>query len=178
MHRPLLSFIKNIAITGKVTARTFYGVDGWAACHNSDIWAMSNPVGDFGNGDPVWACWNMGGTWLSTHLWQHYLFTGDLKFLKNEGYDLMKGAALFCLEWMVEDKKGQLITSPSTSPENLYKTPDGYNGATLYGGTADLAMIRECFLQTIQASKVLNVDADFRNRLEVALDKNASVPDR
>ena len=171
MHLPLLSFIKNIATTGKVTAKTFYGVDGWAACHNSDIWAMSNPVGDFGNGDPVWACWNMGGTWLSTHLWQHYLFTGDLKFLKNEGYDLMKGAALFCLEWMVEDQKGQLITSPSTSPENIYKTPEGYNGGTLYGGTADLAMIRECFLQTIKASKVLNVDADFRERLEVALAK-------
>ena len=171
MHRPLLSFIKNIATTGKVTAKTFYGVDGWAACHNSDIWAMSNPVGDFGNGDPVWACWNMGGTWLSTHLWQHYLFTGDQKFLKNEGYDLMKGAALFCLEWLVEDKNGQLITSPSTSPENLYKTPDGYIGATMYGGTADLAMIRESFKQTIQASKVLNIDADFRNRLEVALAK-------
>jgi len=171
MHQPLLSFIKNIATTGKVTAKTFYGVDGWAACHNSDIWAMSNPVGDFGKGDPVWACWNMGGTWLSTHLWQHYLFTGDTKFLKNEGYDLMKGAALFCLEWMIEDKKGQLITSPSTSPENIYKTPDGYTGGTFYGGTADLAMIRESFQQTIQASKVLNVDADFRNRLEVALAK-------
>jgi len=171
MHQPLLGFIKNIATTGKVTARTFYGVDGWAACHNSDIWAMSNPVGDFGNGDPVWACWNMGGTWLSTHLWQHYLFTKDLKFLKNEGYEPMKGAALFCLEWMVEDKKGQLITSPSTSPENQFKTPDGYTGSTLYGGTADLAMIRESFLQTIQASKVLNVDADFRSRLESALAK-------
>ena len=169
MHQSMLGFIKNVASTGKITARTFYGVNGWTACHNSDIWAMSNPVGDFGNGDPVWACWNMGGAWLSTHIWQHYLFTKDLKFLKNEGYDLMKGAAQFCLEWLVEDKNGQLITSPSTSPENLYKTADGYIGATLYGGTADLAMIRECFQQTIQASKVLNVDADFRNKLEVAL---------
>jgi alpha-L-fucosidase 2 len=169
MHQPMLSFIKNIATTGKVTAKTFYGANGWVACHNSDIWAMSNPVGDFGNGDPVWACWNMGGTWLSTHLWQHYLFTQDRKFLKNEGYPLMKGAAQFCLEWLVEDKNGNLITSPSTSPENTYKTPEGYVGATLYGGTADLAMIRECFLQTIEASKILNVDADFRNRLEQAL---------
>ena len=60
MHQSMLSFIKNVASTGKVTAKTFYGVNGWVACHNSDIWAMSNPVGDFGNGDPVWACWNMG----------------------------------------------------------------------------------------------------------------------
>lgn len=170
MHQPLLSFIGNLAETGKITAKTFYGIDeGWAACHNSDIWAMSNPVGDFGNGNPVWACWNMGGTWLSTHLWQHYLFTHDIDFLKNYGYKLMKGAAGFCLNWLVKDKNGELITSPSTSPENKYVTPDGYVGATLYGGTADLAMIRECFEQTIAASKVLNTDADFSEKLELAL---------
>ena len=171
MHRPLLGFIKNVESTGTITAKTFYGANGWVVCHNSDIWAMSNPVGDFGNGDPSWACWNMGGAWLSTHLWQHYLFTKDLKFLKNEGYELMKGAAQFCLDWLVEDKNGKLITSPSTSPENLYKTPEGYVGATMYGGTADLAMIRECFQQTIQASKILNQDADFRGKLEQALGK-------
>jgi alpha-L-fucosidase 2 len=168
-HQPLLSFIKNLASTGKVTAKTFYGVNGWTVCHNSDIWAMSNPVGDFGKGDPSWANWNMGGAWLSTHLWEHYQFTHDLKFLKDGAYELMKGAALFCLEWLVEDKNGKLITSPSTSPENIYKTPDGYAGATLYGGTADLAMIRECFRNTIQASKLLNQDAEFRGKLETAL---------
>lgn len=170
-HTPLLSFIKNVATTGKVTAKTFYGVNGWTACHNSDIWAMSNPVGDFGTGDPNWANWNMAGTWLSTHLWEHYQFTGDTKFLKDEAYDLMKGAAQFCLEWMVEDKNGQLITSPSTSPENKFITPNGYQGSTLYGGTADLAMIRECFIQTISASKILNTDIEFRNKLEQALKK-------
>ncbi|MBA4410154.1 MAG: glycoside hydrolase family 95 protein [Bacteroidota bacterium] len=170
-HWPLLSFIKNLATTGKITARTYYGVNGWTVCHNSDIWAMSNPVGDFGTGDPNWANWNMGGAWLSTHLWEHYQFTQDLKFLKNDAYELMKGAALFCLEWLVEDKNGKLITSPSTSPENIYKTPEGYVGATLYGGSADLAMIRECFQQTIQASKVLNQDAGFRSKLEEALSK-------
>lgn len=170
-HLPLLSFIKNVASTGKITAKTFYGVNGWTVCHNSDIWAMSNPVGDFGSGDPNWANWNMAGAWLSTHLWEHYQFTRDTKFLKDEAYDLMKGAAQFCLEWLVEDKNGQLITSPSTSPENKFITPDGYQGSTLYGGTADLAMIRECFLQTIQASKVLNQDVDFRSKLEVALSR-------
>lgn len=171
LHRPLLSFIKNVASTGAVTAKTFYGVNGWCVCHNSDIWAMSNPVGDFGSGDPNWANWNMGGAWLSTHLWEHYQFTQDNKFLKDEAYNLMKGAAQFCLEWLVEDKKGFLVTSPSTSPENLYITPDGYKGATLYGGSADLAMIRECFLQTIKASEILDVDADFRMKLKNAYDK-------
>jgi alpha-L-fucosidase 2 len=169
MHEPLLSFIENVSTTGKVTAKTFYGVGGWTACHNSDIWAMSNPVGDFGSGDPVWANWNMGGAWLSTHLWEHYLFTQDKKYLQNHAYNIMRGAAQFCLEWLVEDKNGNLITSPSTSPENRYITPDGYHGATFYGGTADLTMIRECMTQTVQAAKILNTDANFRKKLEEAL---------
>jgi len=169
MHLPLLGFIRNVSQTGAITARTFYGVNGWAECHNSGIWAMSNPVGDFGHGDPMWANWNMGGAWLSTHLWEHYSFTQDRTFLKNEAYEIMKGAAQFCLEWLVEDKEGKLITSPSTSPENKYVTPDGYHGETLYGGTADLAMIRECFRNTIQAATLLNTDADFRGQLEQAL---------
>ncbi|MGE5426723.1 MAG: glycosyl hydrolase family 95 catalytic domain-containing protein [Methylococcaceae bacterium] len=170
MHNSLLGFIKNVSETGKVTARTFYGINGWAACHNSDIWAMSNPVGN-GTNEPMWACWNMGGAWLSTHLWEHYQYTQDKDFLKNHAYELMKGAAQFCLEWMVEDKNGKLITCPSTSPENKYVTPDGFHGATLYGGTADLAMIRACLSQTAEASKVLNVDADFRQKLESALSR-------
>lgn len=169
MHLPLLSFIENISTTGKVTAETFYGVGGWAACHNSDIWAMSNPVGNFGKGNPVWANWNMGGTWLSTHLWEHYIFTQDEEFLRDKGYDIMKAAAQFCLEWLVEDENGMLITSPSTSPENLYINTEGYRGATLYGATADLAMIRESFEQTIKASKILGVDEDFRLKLKEAL---------
>ena len=172
MHLPLLSFIKNLSVTGKVTAKTFYGIDeGWAAAHNSDIWAMTNPVGNFGKEEPMWACWNMAGAWLSTHIWEHYVFTQDKNYLKNEGYEIMKGASQFCLQWLVEDKNGNLITSPSTSPENQYLTPDGFVGATLYGGTADLAMILECFDKTIKASKVLNVDAEFRTKLETALSK-------
>ena len=170
MHEPLLGFIENIAATGKITAKTFYGMEGWAACHNSDIWAMSNPVGDFGQGHPVWANWNMGGTWLSTHLWEHYLFTQDEVFLRRV-YPTMKGAAEFCLGWLVEDQDKNLITSPSTSPENLYLTPENYKGATLYGATADLAMIREIFMHCIKASELLNLDSDFRKHLEKALDQ-------
>ncbi len=169
MHLSMLGFIKNISETGKITAKTFYGTNGWVACHNSDIWAMSNPVGDFGQGDPVWANWNMGGAWLSTHLWEHYLFTKDINFLKNEAYETMRGAAQFCLEWLVEDKEGKLITSPSTSPENKYITPSGYHGATCYGGTADLAMIRACMQQAVEASIILDQDADLRQKLKTAL---------
>lgn len=170
LHQPLLDFIGNLSQTGKITAQNFYGVGGWAACHNSDIWAMSNPVGGFGQGSPVWANWNMGGTWLSTHLWEHYNFSQDTTFLQIQGYPLMKGAAQFCLEWLVEDEKGKLITSPSTSPENTFITPGAYRGATLYGATADLAMIRELFTQTLKAGEILQCDPDFREKLKTALE--------
>ncbi|MBN2709956.1 MAG: hypothetical protein JXR46_13020 [Calditrichaceae bacterium] len=171
MHQPLLSFIKNLSETGAITAKTFFGINGWTACHNSDIWAMSNPVGDFSQGDPVWANWYMAGAWLSAHLWEHFLFTQDTVFLSIDAYDLMKGAAQFCLEWLIEDKEGRIITSPCTSPENRYITDDGYHGATLYGCTADLAMIRECFQNTIKASLLLNRDAGFREKLVKSLER-------
>lgn len=171
MHLPLLSFIENLASTGKVTANTFYGVGGWSAGHNSDIWAMSNPVGDFGTGHPAWANWNMGGVWLSTHLWEHYSFTQDTDFLINKAYPLMKGASEFCMEWLVEDDNGYLITSPSTSPENFYRTPEGYVGATLYGATSDLAMIRELFTQTMKASQIIDIDSDFRQTLKSNIER-------
>lgn len=172
MHMPLLSFIKNLSVTGQVTAKTFYGVnEGWASAHNSDIWAMSNPVGNFGKEDPSWACWPLSGAWLSTHIWEHYIFTQDKAYLEKQGYPLMKGAAQFLLGWMVVDKKGNLITSPSTSPENKFISPDGFIGATAYGGTADLAMIRECFDKTIKAAEVLNSDVEFRVKLQEAMAK-------
>lgn len=169
MHQSFLSFIENLEKTGRITAKTFYNAPGWACHHNSDIWAMTNPVGDFGNGNPEWANWNMGGVWASTHLWEHYAFTQDKKFLAEKAYPLMKGAAEFCLAMLVEDDKGNYITSPSTSPENYYKTPSGFRGATLYGGTADLGMIRELFLDLVAAQKVLQTDPAFQQQLEKSL---------
>ena len=169
MHVPLLGFIENLSKTGKITAKTFFGIGGWTANHNSDIWAMSNPVGDFGQGKPKWANWPMGGAWLSTHLWEHYTFTQDKDFLTTHGYPLMKDASEFCLEWLVEDKDGYLITSPSTSPENTFITSDGYKGGTFYGGSADIAIIKELFIQTVKASEVLQTDVEFRKKLKEAL---------
>ncbi|MEN9381898.1 MAG: Alpha-L-fucosidase [Bacteroidota bacterium] len=169
MHLPFLQFIDNLATTGKITAKTFYNMPGWVTHHNSDIWAMSNPVGDFGNGDPSWANWPMGGTWASTHLWQHYLYTGDKLFLEKQAYPLMKGAAEFCLAWLVQDNNGKYITSPSTSPENKFITPTGYEGATSFGSTADLAMIRELFLNIIAAQKILNTDPTFVEKINTTL---------
>lgn len=158
MHMPLMGFMKNLAQTGTATARNYYGVDqGWCLAHNSDIWAMTNPVG-LQSGDPSWANWNMGGTWLSTHIWEHFLYTRDTSFLR-EYYPVLQGAARFCMDWLVE-KEGKLVTSPSTSPENMYRTPGGFCGATLYGGTADLAMIRECLTDYQRAQATLHLHDD------------------
>lgn len=171
MHQPFLDFIQSLSQTGAITAKTFYNMPGWVAHHNSDIWAMSNPVGDFGKGDPGWANWPMGGVWASSHLWEHFEYVNDTAFLKNYAYPLMKGAAVFCLNWLIKDTAGHLITSPSTSPENYYKMPDGYQGPTFYGGTADLAMIRELFIDLLKAQKVLRNDLYFINEVETALNQ-------
>ena len=171
MHQSFLSFIENLEKTGRITAKTFYNLPGWTCHHNSDIWAMTNPVGDFGGGSPSWANWPLGGAWASAHLWEHYLYTQDKKFLAEKAYPLMKGAAEFCLAWLIPDSKGRLITSPSTSPENRFITPTGYKGETAYGGTADLAMIRELFLDMIQAEQLLKKDPAFQKSLEDALAK-------
>ena len=171
MHQSFLSFIENLEKTGRITAKTFYNLPGWTCHHNSDIWAMTNPVGDFGGGSPSWANWPLGGAWASAHLWEHYLFSQDKKFLAEKAYPLMKGAAEFCLAWLIPDSKGRLITSPSTSPENRFITPTGYKGETAYGGTADLAMIRELFLDMIQAEQLLKKDPAFQKSLEDALAK-------
>lgn len=169
MQYPLIEFIANLSKTGRKTAKDYYGVErGWCLGHNSDIWAMTCPVG-LNEGDPSWACWTMGGTWLSTHIWEHYLFTLDKEFLR-EFYPVLKGAAEFCMDWLVE-KDGKLVTSPGTSPENKYITPDGYVGATSYGNTSDLAMIRECLMDAAEASKVLGVDKTFRKRIKKTLSR-------
>ncbi len=171
MHQPMLGFIENLSKTGAVTAKNFYNAKGWCVAHNSDIWAMSNPVGNFGEGSTSWANWNMGGAWLATHLWEHYTFTQDKAFLTTKAYNLMRGAAAFCLDMLVDDGRGHLVTSPGTSPENVFITPTGYVGATAYGTTADLAMIRELFLQTIEASKIIGKDEAFRKILAEKLIK-------
>lgn len=167
----MLPWIDAVAKNGAETARAYYGVDrGWCCGHNSDIWAMSCPVG-LHDGHPMWACWNMGGAWLASHIWEHYLFGGDKAELERY-YPALKGAAEFCLGWLVEHD-GQLITAPSTSPENQYVLPSGYHGATLYGAAADLAMVRQCLSDARDAAAVLGVDADFQAEANDAIERLA-----
>ena len=157
MAQPLDGFIQSLAANGVYTAKNYYGIgEGWCSSHNSDIWAMTNPVGEK-NESPMWANWNMGGAWLVNTLWERYQFTQDKTYLQTVAYPLMKGAARFCLRWLIENPKqpGELITAPSTSPENEYRTDKGYHGVTCYGGTADLAIIRELLINTVAAGRIL-----------------------
>ncbi len=165
MHRPMLEFIKNTAVTGAVTAKEFYHARGWAVHHNSDIWALSNPVGDIGNGDPKWANWTMGSPWLAQHLWMHYQFTKDKTFLQQTAYPLMKGAAQFCLDFLVEDKNGFLVTAPSLSPENNFYDDNGKTGSVSIATTMDMSIIWDLFTNIIEAATELNSDKAYREMI-------------
>jgi alpha-L-fucosidase 2 len=168
LHTPLIDYIEKISVTGKETAKNFYGAKGWTLNHNTDIWATTNPV----SGSPSWANWPVGGAWLSQHLWEHYQFTGDKSFLEKKAYPLMKGAAEFCLDWLVENKEGLLVTAPSTSPENIFITEKGFKGSVSVATTMDMSIIRDLFSNVIAASIVLEADPQFRQTL---LDKQAKL---
>ncbi|MCW3118723.1 MAG: alpha-L-fucosidase [Chitinophagaceae bacterium] len=170
-HEPLFDFIRELSVNGAKTAQTNYGISpGWVAHHNSDIWAMTNPVGAQGQ-LPGAFCWQMGGAWLSTHLWEHYAYTFDKKFLRETGYPLMKGAAQFLLKWLIQDPESKyLVTAPSTSPENGFFI-DGKKHFITRASTMDMSITRELFTDVLKASKVLKVDPDFSTQLSDALNK-------
>lgn len=170
-HQPLLDFIANLAKTGSKTAEVNYGARGWVAHHNSDIWCQSAPVGNFGDGDPVWANWPMAGPWLCQHLWEHYQFTDDLTFLRQEAYPVMKEAALFCLDWLQEEPDGSLISSPSSSPEHKFVAPNGDLLGISKGCTMDHALIWDLFTHCIEAGKLLGIDVVFREELIASKDR-------
>lgn len=163
---PLFTLMENLAENGRHTARNYYGIHrGWCSSHNSDIWAMTNPVGEKSE-NPKWANWNLGFAWLTQSLWEHYAYTMDKDFLRNTAYPLMRGASEFVSDWLIENPKlpGELITAPSTSPENTYML-DGYQGETCYGGTADLAIIRELLNNTLHAADILGINNDLTHEL-------------
>ncbi|KAB8145522.1 glycoside hydrolase family 95 protein [Chloroflexia bacterium SDU3-3] len=166
-HQPLLDFIRDLSVSGADTARVNYGCRGWVAHHNADLWRQSAPPGD-GSFRPVWSIWPMGGAWLCQHLWERFLFGGDLAYLRDHAYPVMRGAAQFCLDWLVEDGKGHLATAPSTSPENAFATPEGVVADASIGCTMDMAIIWDLFGGCIEASQILGVDVAFREELAAA----------
>jgi alpha-L-fucosidase 2 len=156
-HEALLKMLEDVAVSGARTAKEHYGAKGWVLHHNMDIWLGTAPINASDHG-----IWVTGGAWLSSHFWEHYLFTGDKEYLAKHGYPVMKGAAEFFLDYLIEDPRNDkkwLISGPSNSPEI---------GGLVMGPTMDHQIIRNLFECCIEASRVLDVDADLRARLEAA----------
>lgn len=174
-HQPLLSFIEELATNGAETAKVNYGIhEGWVAHHNSDLWAKTSPVGHFEADKTYYPgafCWQMGGAWLSLHLWEHFQYTQDRVFLREKAYPLMKGAAQFMLNWLVEDpQSGFLVTAPSTSPENVYN----FNGQKYSIGkatTMDISIVRELFKAVLSAAQQLDYDSAFQDQVRNSMSR-------
>ena len=167
-HQPLLNFITELSVMGRQTAAVNYGCRGWVAHHNADLWRQTAPTGGFGNDDPVWALWPMAAAWLCQHAWEHFSFGGDRNYLRTSAYPVMKDAALFCLDWLIQDARGRLVTAPSTSPENKFKLPNGQALAVSIASTCDLSIIWDLFSNCIEAAHILDIDSDFCASLEAA----------
>ncbi len=171
-HQPLFDFMKELAVNGGKTVKVNYNIDkGWVAHHNSDLWAKTSPAGGYywdPKGMPRWSAWPMSGAWFSTHLFEHYQFTGDKQFLKQTAYPLMKGAAEFMLQWLVKDEKtGSLVTNPSTTPENTVKI-QGKEYQLSKASTMDMSILRQLFADLIRSSEALNTDSAFKTELLAA----------
>ncbi len=159
---PLFRMLKECAVGGAQTAHDMYGRRGWVMHHNTDLWRITYPV----DGRAQAAFWPMAAAWFSSHLWEHYLFTGDKQFLADEAYPLMKGAAEFCSDWLIDAGDGTLVTPVSTSPENRFKVDDGKTSSVSMGSTMDMGIIRELFTRVIEASELLNRDQSLRKELQ------------
>ncbi|WP_312992319.1 glycoside hydrolase family 95 protein [Chryseobacterium flavum] len=153
MHEPLIQMIKDLSETGRETAKTMYNSRGWVAHHNTDIWRITGVV-DFANA----GMWPMGGAWLSQHLWEKYLYSGDKNYLRTI-YPVLKSAAQFYEDFLIEEPAHHwLVASPSMSPENI---PQGHQGSALAAGnTMDNQLMFDLFTKTKKAAQILNTDAD------------------
>ncbi|RYG20683.1 MAG: glycoside hydrolase family 95 protein [Chitinophagaceae bacterium] len=160
LNDPLFAKIKALADKGAITAKNYYNANGWVLHHNTDLWNGTAPINASNHG-----IWVTGAAWLSQHLWEHYQFTKDKAFLANDGYPLMKQAALFFNDFLIKDPKtGWLISTPSNSPEN---------GGLVAGPTMDHQIIRTLFKNCIAASQVLSTDEALRKVWEEKLSKLA-----
>ena len=158
LHEPLLALIRDLAESGAVTARNMYGCRGWVLHHNSDLWRITGAL-DFA----YCGLWPSGGAWLCQHLWDRYLYNGDKKYLA-EVYPLMKGAAEFFVDFLVEDPRtGYLVVTPSDSPENH---PAGMKSHVFAGVTMDNQLVTDLFTNTARAAAVLERDAAFADTLD------------
>ncbi|HKD74136.1 MAG TPA: glycoside hydrolase family 95 protein, partial [Ktedonobacterales bacterium] len=170
-HEPLLDFIADLAVAGEQTASVNYGCRGWVAHHNADLWRQTAPAGGWsparglGDGDPVWAFWPLAPAWLCQHLWEHYAFSRDVRYLREQAWPVMVGAARFYLDWLIPDDRGNLITSPSTSPEHHYRLPDGSTASVSAAATMDMELLWDLFTNCLEAGEILDLEPDLCHQI-------------
>ena len=166
-HLPLMQMLKELSESGKETARTMYGCDGWVLHHNTDIWRCTGMVDK-----AFWGMWPNGGAWLCQHLWQHFLYTGDEAFLK-EAYPILKGASDFFLHFLVEHPKyGWVVTCPSNSPEHGPEGDEKKDApSTIAGCTMDNQIVFELFSNTLRACRILGEDVIYADRLQQMINR-------
>ena len=163
MHLPLFDLVDAARPDGQHVARALYGAGGFVIHHNTDIWGDAVPIDGVNSG-----LWPMGGAWLSLHFWDHYDFTRDRDFLARRAYPVIKEAAQFLLDYMVDDGHGHLVTGPSVSPENSYRMPDGVVGHLCMGPYMDTEIAHALFTRVLESARILGVDEEFGKRVEVA----------
>ncbi len=156
---PLIDMVKDLSVTGAATAREMYGCRGWMAHHNTDLWRIAGPVDG-----AAWGMFPNGGAWLATHIWEHYLYSLDNDFLR-EYYPVMKGAAEFYLDYMIEHD-GQLLIVPSVSPEHGGK---GRRSNVTASCTMDTQIARDALTQTLRAAEILGEDTQLQEKIKKAL---------
>jgi len=160
LHTPLFDHIERMRPSGRETAEIMYGCGGFVCHHNTDIWGDTAPQDLWMPGTQ----WPMGAAWLCLHIWEHYLFTQDKSFLA-EKFDTLCEAARFFVDFLTEDNRGRLVTSPSVSPENTYITASGARGSVCIGPSMDSQIIYELFSAVIRASGILGERSDYAERL-------------
>ena len=169
-YEPLLEMIKEISISGERTARDYYGVPGFTAHHNTDLWRLTTPVGAHKRGYGF-CFWPVASGWFVRHIWEYYEYTQDLTWFREEGWPVIKKAAEFYRFTLVEDRDGGLIMAPSTSPENAFIAEDGFVSAISASATMTQAVIRDVFEILLQANALLHADDAFVSELENLLPK-------
>ena len=166
LHMPLFDHIERMRPNGRITAKEMYGCGGFVCHHNTDIWGDTAP-------QDIWipaTQWVTGAAWLCTHIMEHWLFTKDAEFLKQK-YDTMKEASEFFVDFLIDDGRGHLVTSPSVSPENVYITESGEKGSVCMGPSMDSQIIYQLFTAVIESGKILGIDKEYGEKLSMLRDK-------